>query len=108
MPAKSTFKLLNRLVAATALTLVTPLLPAQPPGYYDTADTSSPEALRQSLHEIIDDHQRFPYTSGATDTWDVLEAADPNGVGELHRRPVLKRCRLSSRMSRKTGLWKWH
>ena len=45
-------------------------------GYYDTDDTSSQESLRQSLHEIIDDHQRFPYTSGATDTWDVLELAD--------------------------------
>ena len=47
-----------------------------PPGYYDSVDTSSSEALRQSLHEVIDDHQRFPYSSGGTDTWDILEIAD--------------------------------
>lgn len=47
-----------------------------PAGYYNSANTSSPAALRSSLHEIIDDHQRFPYTSSATDTWDILEAAD--------------------------------
>jgi hypothetical protein len=34
--------------------------------------------MRDSLHEIIDDHTRFPYTSTATDTWDVLEIADEN------------------------------
>ena len=52
---------------------------AQPvTGYYDAADTSSAQALRNSLHEIIDDHTRFPYTSSDTDTWDVLEIADEN------------------------------
>lgn len=49
-----------------------------PENYYDTADDSSSTALRDSLHEIIDDHQRFPYTSSATDTWDILEIADQN------------------------------
>lgn len=44
--------------------------------YYASADTTSAQALRLSLHEIIDDHQRFPYTSTATDTWDILEFAD--------------------------------
>ena len=46
------------------------------PGYYDTVDQSSSQTLRDSLHEIIDDHMRFPYTSSDTDTWDVLEIAD--------------------------------
>jgi endonuclease I len=64
------------MVPAVFLALFPPLLPAQPAGYYDGADGSSPESLRQSLHAIIDDHQRFPYTSSATDTWDVLELAD--------------------------------
>ncbi len=44
--------------------------------YYASADTSSAESLRLSLHEIIDDHQRYPYSSTATDTWDILEFAD--------------------------------
>ncbi|NQY65463.1 MAG: endonuclease [Alteromonadaceae bacterium] len=49
---------------------------AIPQNYYDTVNTSSSSVLRSSLHEIIDDHQRFPYTSSATDTWDILETAD--------------------------------
>ena len=47
-----------------------------PAGYYDSVNTSNPAALRASLHDIIDDHQRFPYTSSSTDTWDILEVAD--------------------------------
>ena len=44
--------------------------------YYATVDKSTPQAMRDSLHQIIDDHTRFPYTSSTTDTWDVLEIAD--------------------------------
>jgi len=44
--------------------------------YYETVDKSTPQAMRDSLHQIIDDHTRYPYTSDATDTWDVLEIAD--------------------------------
>jgi hypothetical protein len=46
--------------------------------YYAGVARSSPQAMRESLHEIIDDHLRFPYTAVATDTWDVLEIADEN------------------------------
>ncbi|MDF2178501.1 endonuclease [Aliiglaciecola sp. CAU 1673] len=49
---------------------------AVPAGYYDNINTANGQVLRDSLHEIIDDHQRFPYTSTATDTWDLLEQAD--------------------------------
>jgi len=56
-----------------------------PPGYYDTVDASSTAALRSSLHDAIDDHTRIPYTSSATDTWNVLELADqdPNDSGRI-------------------------
>lgn len=47
-----------------------------PPTYYDTVDTTNGATLRVTLHDIIDDHTRFPYTSSATDTWDILESAD--------------------------------
>jgi endonuclease I len=47
-----------------------------PDGYYDAVDASSAQVLRDTLHTTIDDHQRFPYTSSDTDTWDVLELAD--------------------------------
>lgn len=61
-----------------------------PAGYYNDANTTSPSALRASLHEIIDDHQRYPYTSSSTDTWDILEAADtdptnPNNVITIYK-----------------------
>jgi endonuclease I len=60
-----------------------PALAQDPPEhYYDNVDDSSPAALRASLHEIIDDHQRFPYTSDETDTWDVLEVADQDPADE--------------------------
>lgn len=56
-----------------------------PAGYYDTADETTSSSLRSSLHEIIDDHTRIPYTSTATDTWNVLEEADedPNNSSNV-------------------------
>lgn len=45
-------------------------------GYYNGVNTTSASALRASLHAIIDDHVRFPYTASATDTWDILDRAD--------------------------------
>ncbi|MCP3914212.1 MAG: hypothetical protein GY711_01515 [bacterium] len=63
-------------LAALSSTLLGSSAAAQgPPGYYDPVDTSSPQVLRTTLHEVIDDHARFPYTAGSTDTWDILEAA---------------------------------
>ncbi len=58
---------------------------APPPGYYDTVDTTDPTTLRTTLHDVIDDHTRYPYTSTATDTWDILENADedPNNAGNI-------------------------
>jgi endonuclease I len=47
-----------------------------PPGYYDDVDAATMSFLRTTLHDTIDDHVRFPYTSGSTDTWDILELAD--------------------------------
>ena len=56
-----------------------------PNGYYDTVDPGSPAALRATLHDVIEDHTRFPYTSSAPDTWDILEMADedPNNFGNI-------------------------
>lgn len=45
------------------------------PGYYASVNESSPTALKSSLHNIIKDHTRIPYTSSSLDTWDVLELA---------------------------------
>jgi endonuclease I len=52
-----------------------------PAGYYDTVDPYDAGALRTSLHNLIDGHTRYPYTSSSTDTWDILESADEYPVG---------------------------
>lgn len=53
--------------------------------YYDSVDASNSTTLRTTLHALIDDHQRFPYTSSGTDTWNILESADedPNHSGRV-------------------------
>lgn len=54
-------------------------------GYYAGVDASSPTMLRITLHETIDDHQRYPYTADTTDTWNILEFADedPLNAGRI-------------------------
>ena len=61
------------------------LLAQAPPNYYQSIDATSAATLRATLHDVIDDHQRFPYTSGATDTWDILKIADqdPTNSGRI-------------------------
>lgn len=53
--------------------------------YYATADATDATTLRNSLHEIIDDHTSFPYSGGGTDTWEVLSFADedPSDPGQV-------------------------
>lgn len=45
-------------------------------GYYANVDTSSPTALRNSLHTLLEQVTKIPYTASTTDTWDVLAKAD--------------------------------
>ena len=47
-----------------------------PSGYYSSANGLSGSSLQDALHEIINDHTKFPYTSGSTDVWDVLKDID--------------------------------
>lgn len=52
--------------------------------YYDNIVPWSTEEMRNSLHDTIDDHIRFPYTSSATDTWDILEQADQDSGNSIN------------------------
>lgn len=62
---------------ASLLLATATVLPAQaPPTYYDGVVTTSAAQLRATLHAVIDDHARIPYTASTVDTWDVLELAD--------------------------------
>ncbi|MGK0303673.1 MAG: hypothetical protein ACI89X_004571, partial [Planctomycetota bacterium] len=63
--------------SALAILALTAATAAQAsPTYYNTVNATSATTLRSTLHAVIDDHMRFPYTSGGTDTWDILEDAD--------------------------------
>lgn len=53
-------------------------------GYYTGIDTSSASALRSSLHALIDDATKIPYTASTTDTWDVLDFADEDPLDPSH------------------------
>lgn len=47
-----------------------------PDGYYDSIDGLTGSALQDALNLIITDHTEYPYTSTATDVWDILRDAD--------------------------------
>ena len=49
---------------------------AVPSGYYDTANGLTGTSLQAALHEIINDHIKFPYTSSNTDVWDLIKITD--------------------------------
>ncbi len=74
--------LLRALVLASASTS---LLAQGPPGYYSSVNTTSASTLRATLHAVIDDHVKIPYTATATDTWDVLNLAseDPTNTSKI-------------------------
>ena len=64
---------------------------AQPSAsYYSSVDTSSPEAARKTLHDLIDDHKKIPYTSKQLDTWDVIVVADEDPMDPTMVRTIYK------------------
>jgi endonuclease I len=56
-----------------------------PAGYYDSSSGLTGNELKSSLHQIIDNHIEFPYTSNNTDVWDILKEADrdPNNTNNV-------------------------
>jgi len=61
----------------TQLTLLVFSLSAQiPEGYYETTAGLDGDELKAELHEIINDHEVYTYTSSNTDTWDILKQTD--------------------------------
>ncbi|MEP4534313.1 MAG: endonuclease [Cyclobacteriaceae bacterium] len=53
-----------------------PAIAQIPTGYYDEAEGLSADELKTALYNIIKEHKEFPYTSGSTDTWDILKETD--------------------------------
>ena len=59
------------------LLLAVQTLVAQVPAYYQTLDLSQTgENLKSQLTTLISNHTEFPYSSSATDTWDILQVCD--------------------------------
>ena len=50
--------------------------PNIPSTYYQEANGLSAEELKEALYQIISNHLVFPYTSSATDTWDIIQQSD--------------------------------
>ncbi len=72
---------MRSLYLSVALTVIASCAFAQS-NYYDaliekaTTSTLSGDALKAALHDLIDDHQTYPYTSSSADTWDILKESD--------------------------------
>ena len=66
-----------RLIGLLLFTLLgIPFSYTQPDAYYEGTEELKGAALKQRLHDIVKGHITFPYTSSATDVWDVLKDAD--------------------------------
>lgn len=76
----------NLLSLLAVVLLTSSVLIAQvPQGYYDSTTSLSGGALKNALNGIIKGHTEYPYSSTATDVWDILKEADrdpnsPNNV----------------------------
>jgi len=44
--------------------------------YYSSTQNLWGSQLKSTLHDIIDDHTAYPYTSSSTDVWDILKNTD--------------------------------
>ena len=64
-------------IVLICLSVIGNIFAQAPDGYYNSAENTSDQSLRDALHNIIDDHTKFDYTSNtATDTWDILKESD--------------------------------
>lgn len=59
---------------------------AQFSDYYRSADGLTGEELKGALHDIVKNHEAFPYTSTRTDVWDILKEADQDTLNPANVR----------------------
>ncbi len=58
--------------------------------HYATVNTSSPDQLRCTLHQLLRGHVMYPYSGATTNTWTILETAqampgNPSKVIDVYR-----------------------
>ncbi|MFO1495984.1 MAG: Ig-like domain-containing protein [Lysobacterales bacterium] len=60
-------------------------------GYYASVNASTSATLRATLHPVIDDHTKLPYSqSGSVDTWYVLDRADQDPLNSANILDIYK------------------
>lgn len=76
---------MRHLLSALLILTGTAFAQGPPAGWYNSVDDTNATTLRTTLHDRIDDHQRYSYTSGSTDTWDILKLAqeDPSNSSRI-------------------------
>ena len=66
-----------KIILITVIQIFSSLIYCQiPNGYYNGMDSLVGNSLKVGLHNIINDHIEFPYTSSSTDVWDILKQTD--------------------------------
>ena len=66
-----------RILLVSVVHIISSLIYSQiPNGYYNGMDTLEGNPLKVALHDIINEHTEFPYTSTSTDVWDILKQTD--------------------------------
>lgn len=84
-----TLQLFSATVAA--IFMVSSAMAAPPPGYYDSANGLSGEALKGALHNIIKNHTVVPYSSSSkTDTRDAIEFLDEDPLNPANIQPYYR------------------
>lgn len=73
-------RILVYLHMAVFILFTLPIHAQAPAGYYDSAAGKTGNELKTALYNIIKDHVEFPYTSSATDVWDILKDTDRDTI----------------------------
>ena len=92
-PAAGTWHVLVRMYATTSNVTLTATVTTPGGGndpYYAGVDASNAARLRSTLHAIIAQSVKIPYTASTTDVWDVINEADedplaPGNVLEIYK-----------------------
>lgn len=67
---------IRKSITLIALLLSSAIMAQIPADYYASASGQTGNELKTVLYNIIKGHTEYPYTSSATDTWDILKEAD--------------------------------
>ncbi len=92
-----------------AILMVSSTMAAPPPGYYDSANGLSGEALKSALHDIVKNHTVIPYSSSSKlDTRDALEVLDEDPGNPANIQPYYRLSPMAKSTFGQTGQNGWN